>query len=1162
MKQSEYYAFISYNGADEDKAKWLQEKLEYYHIPAQLCKDYPSLPKKIRPVFLDKTDISGTELKKSLNKELYSSRFLIVICSPEAVKSYWVNDEIRSFIEQGKRKYIIPLIVRGKPHSENKEEECLPPDLLKLEKENEIRAIDLNRKEGKEHALVDVIATMFGVRFDTLWQRHKRRKRKIQAIWFSSICALLVLLFGLYVHMRPTYQYYADITACEGKPQGITEISEEDVKNRYVSYKFVYKREHLFARTRTLNRVERVNSYDSPTNYFPAIDLVIEGELKNEYPIIELTESGLIFYDEHENFMERWELSRKKTFDENLLIYDIHRGAFNRGPDDDFAAFSERQQKTAVNRYCYALDKNGYCTKITYHSSSSNNLFESNCDNSRGAYGYLLKRDSLGRKVELEGIDAEGKKDIDRFNLNKIEYQYSEWGVESMRCYGLHNDPILAEAIGWVHKQEAVFDEYGNVIVFRSLGLDNEPMNNKYGYATQKAVYKNGCLIEGAFFDHNGHRTLENTSMSSRFTQTYDSEGRLVKSVFYDANDNLYPNSDGAAIVEYTYDSDGRPSGRSYYDINKKPTISKLTGYATLKQKVNEQGQVIEATCLGIHGEKILNKEGYCSSKIEYSNPGAPSYQEFYDTLGNLTENKSGYAISKIEYTNDRAGNTIISTALFGKNREPVIDKQSLSHKFVITINELGQVIEASHFDTNDNRTICASGFSKYVIKYDKKGRLSSRSFLDTNDSLTLLYFKDIAPSNNQPFVNTYQFGGYAKDSIVYLSKHKELKYYINELGQIDGGIFYPPIEMRELRGDTLITINYDKDFKKVKGVYGYSICISLLDKFKRPIDACYFDEDSVRCNDKSFGLSRYKNKYDARGNMIEVSYYDQSDNLVNYGVHGAIIKMEFDERNNLIKKEFYNESKLPYTTTIDGHILEFKYNNKDQMISKTSYDAQKQPYCSPQFGFSSVRYKYDTAGNMIEESYYNDFTPVNNVYGYHMVKHIYDEHNLPIETWCLNKERQKVMVMGNHKLKTIYDGYKLVAHEYYNENDRLIGTRKHHYDRFYNIDYQTNIDSLNNSFRTYPRLVLKEKTDNNNEKVYVIAKWEDWDISQPINNYIQTLMRFKEYITNKVYVYNVFENKFEWKFIDGNSFIETNPVPENYYLLIKENLTSTKPKS
>ena len=112
MKQSEYYAFISYNGADEDKAKWLQEKLEYYHIPAQLCKDYPSLPKKIRPVFLDKTDISGTELKKSLNKELYSSRFLIVICSPEAVKSYWVNDEIRSFIEQGKRKYIIPLIVR------------------------------------------------------------------------------------------------------------------------------------------------------------------------------------------------------------------------------------------------------------------------------------------------------------------------------------------------------------------------------------------------------------------------------------------------------------------------------------------------------------------------------------------------------------------------------------------------------------------------------------------------------------------------------------------------------------------------------------------------------------------------------------------------------------------------------------------------------------------------------------------------------------------------------------------------------------------------------------------------------------------------------------------------------------------------------------------
>lgn len=50
-EQNTYYAFINYNSADEKWAKWLQHNLEYYHIPSALCKEYPELPKKIRPGF-------------------------------------------------------------------------------------------------------------------------------------------------------------------------------------------------------------------------------------------------------------------------------------------------------------------------------------------------------------------------------------------------------------------------------------------------------------------------------------------------------------------------------------------------------------------------------------------------------------------------------------------------------------------------------------------------------------------------------------------------------------------------------------------------------------------------------------------------------------------------------------------------------------------------------------------------------------------------------------------------------------------------------------------------------------------------------------------------------------------------------------------------------
>lgn len=200
-----YYAFISYSGSDEKWAKWLHKKLEYYHIPTDLCKEHSNLPKRIRPVFWYKQDLSGTKLKKALHSELNDSRFLIVICSPKSAQAYWVNDEVQAFINQGKGDKIIPFIVSGTPHSSNPKEECFPEALRKLSKEEEVRGIDIRRKEGKMHALVDVIATMFGIRFDELWKRHirqeKSRRNKI-IFTFTILVIVFSCLLLLFQHQR------------------------------------------------------------------------------------------------------------------------------------------------------------------------------------------------------------------------------------------------------------------------------------------------------------------------------------------------------------------------------------------------------------------------------------------------------------------------------------------------------------------------------------------------------------------------------------------------------------------------------------------------------------------------------------------------------------------------------------------------------------------------------------------------------------------------------------------------------------------------------------------------------------------------------------------------------------------------------------------------
>ena len=220
-----YYAFISYSSADEKWAKWLHHSLEYYHVPKALCKKYPNLPSKIRPVFWYKQDISGVKLKESLYKELSVSKYLIVICSPDSAKSVWVNDEIVSFIEQGKGNKIIPFIVRGNPHAKNAEEECLPPALLCLNRDEEIRGVDVRKNTEKQRALVDVIATMFGIRFDELWGRHKKAWIRQVIISVLSIIAVLAVYAAWRVSVKKEHIIEAKFIAAEAEKLAAGDIN-------------------------------------------------------------------------------------------------------------------------------------------------------------------------------------------------------------------------------------------------------------------------------------------------------------------------------------------------------------------------------------------------------------------------------------------------------------------------------------------------------------------------------------------------------------------------------------------------------------------------------------------------------------------------------------------------------------------------------------------------------------------------------------------------------------------------------------------------------------------------------------------------------------------------------------------------------------------------
>lgn len=194
--QFTHMAFISYKREDEKWAKWLQQKLESYRLPVAIRKEHQDLPERLSPIFRDTTDFSGGVLADAITNGLKASRHLIVICSPRAANSKWVCKEVEDFRNLGKSAQIIPFIIEGEAHSKDPDKECFPKSLLELSDSEEVLGININ-ENGREAAFVKVVATMLGLEFDALWQRHQRAERRRRRMVMGGLMGFILMLLGV-----------------------------------------------------------------------------------------------------------------------------------------------------------------------------------------------------------------------------------------------------------------------------------------------------------------------------------------------------------------------------------------------------------------------------------------------------------------------------------------------------------------------------------------------------------------------------------------------------------------------------------------------------------------------------------------------------------------------------------------------------------------------------------------------------------------------------------------------------------------------------------------------------------------------------------------------------------------------------------------------------
>jgi len=187
-----FRAFVSYCHADSVFAARLQRRLETYRLPRRLADQTAPLQGqaagRIGPIFRDRADLSAVaDLSQAVRDAIAASSALIVVASPDAPRSNWVDREIGLFRSLHPEAPILVAHARGDPA------ETLPAALR--DGDAEPLAADFRRDgDGARLAFLKIVAGLVGLPLDALVQRDaQRRLRRVTAITLGALLTTLLM---------------------------------------------------------------------------------------------------------------------------------------------------------------------------------------------------------------------------------------------------------------------------------------------------------------------------------------------------------------------------------------------------------------------------------------------------------------------------------------------------------------------------------------------------------------------------------------------------------------------------------------------------------------------------------------------------------------------------------------------------------------------------------------------------------------------------------------------------------------------------------------------------------------------------------------------------------------------------------------------------------
>ena len=228
LEPRRYRAFISYTHRDEKVVSWLHHALETYRLPAKLVGKHTSVgvvPQRLTPIFRDRDELPArADLGAAITAALQNSLFLVVVCSPAAAASKWVNEEIRAFKQHHGEDRVLAVIIGGEPFASDRRfaagdsalsladgaaQECFPLALrYRVGADGELTraraepiAADLRADgDGRSRVRLKLVAGLTGLELDDLVQREAQRRVRRGAMITSGALMGMLVAGGLAVY--------------------------------------------------------------------------------------------------------------------------------------------------------------------------------------------------------------------------------------------------------------------------------------------------------------------------------------------------------------------------------------------------------------------------------------------------------------------------------------------------------------------------------------------------------------------------------------------------------------------------------------------------------------------------------------------------------------------------------------------------------------------------------------------------------------------------------------------------------------------------------------------------------------------------------------------------------------------------------------------------